>query len=353
MRLSRLHVRMLVLALIAFVVVPTLGRTGLDRVRARAAVTDAHVAAAPADEAAPDATPTTDGDDDGESAESTTPAPAPAAEAPAKQADVSSLAGDDAAAADAPAQAVAEAAAAEAPAASDPAPPATTDETQSSDVTLAVPAPQAPAKKRAPRKAAAAAAKAPAKQAAPKGAVRSLYLAIGHGTAPDGTWQPGAEHPRTGQFEVDAAQVMVWAMAKELRGATNLKLTNETRGANPNLIGSVARANALGVDDCISIHQDTAAAPPGAFVHWYTGRSDAKRLADGIVQNIHQQGVPIRWDWHRERPGLYFLRKSTCRSVLVEVGRVGDFDTAQLKQLGRSIARAYLADTATVRGDAG
>ncbi len=215
-----------------------------------------------------------------------------------------------------------------------------------------------PPAKAAPRKAAAA-AKAPAakqqeqqkkKKAKAKGRVRSLYLAIGHGSTPDGRWQPGAENPRTGQFEVDAAKVMVWAMAQELEGATNLKLVRETGKDNPNLIGSVARANALGVDDCISIHQDTAAAPPGAFVHWYEGTGPAKRLADGIVQSIHEQGVPIRGDWHRARPGLYFLRKSTCRSVLAEVGRVGDFSTKELKQLGRAIARAYLADTAASRG---
>ena len=357
MRLSRLHVRVLVPALVALVVAPTLGRTGLDRVRARAAVTEAaHVAAAPADAPAPaepdgpDAAPVTDGGGDREPAEPTTPASETTPESAAAPAESSAPAGDDAPAADAPAEADAppEPEPAEAPAVADPAPATTADATPLPDVTLAVPSPQTRAEKRAPRKAAAA---APAtKQAEPKGRVRSLYLAIGHGTAPDGTFQPGAEHPDTGQFEVDAAATMVAAMAEELAGAPNLKLTTETADDNPNLIGSVERANALGVDDCISIHQDTAAAPPGAFVHWYTGKADAKGLADRIVEGVQARGVPIRWDWHRERPGLYFLRTSTCRSVLAEVGRVGDFDDDELRELGRSIARSYLADTAQARG---
>lgn len=178
---------------------------------------------------------------------------------------------------------------------------------------------------------------------------RSLYLAVGHGRAPNGRWQPGAQHPGNGAMEVDAAQVMVDAMVAVLQDAPGLRLTAES-GDHPNYRGSRAAANAAGVDDCIEVHQDSASAPPGAFAHWYPGAKGARRLADRLVSSIHEQGVPIRTDWHRARAGLHFLRETTCRAVLVEVGRVGDYGPKELRRLGRVMAQAYLQDTAKARG---
>lgn len=190
----------------------------------------------------------------------------------------------------------------------------------------------------------AAAAAAPAKVK-----TRTLYLGVGHGRAPGGGWQPGAQDPRSGTVEVDAAQIMVDAMAKVINDAPGVELTVES-GDHPNVVGSTAAANAAGVDDCIEIHQDTAAAPPGAFGHWYTDAHDAHRLANRLVNSVHDRGVPIRTDWHRERPGLYWVSKTTCRSVLMEVGRVGDFSPGKLRQLGRGMGHAYLQETAEARG---
>lgn len=178
---------------------------------------------------------------------------------------------------------------------------------------------------------------------------RSLYLAVGHGRAPDGRWQPGALHPGNGAMEVDAAQVMVDAMVEVLQDAPGVRLISES-GDHPNYHGSRAAANAAGVDDCIEVHQDSATAPPGAFAHWYPGAKGARRLADELVSSIHERGVPIRTDWHRPRPGLHFLRETTCRAVLVEVGRVGDYGPEALRELGRGMAQAYLQDTAKARG---
>lgn len=186
-------------------------------------------------------------------------------------------------------------------------------------------------------------------EAAPAPRPRTLYLAIGHGRNPEGRLDPGAENLATGAFEIDAAAIMVEAMVEVLNDAPGLELTRES-GDHVNVIGSVAAANAAGVDDCIEVHQDSAAAPPGAFAHWYPGSGSAQRLADGLIERVRELGVPTRTDWHRARPGLYFLRKSTCRAVLVEIGRVGDFDAEALQALGRGMAEAYLRDTAKARG---
>ena len=178
---------------------------------------------------------------------------------------------------------------------------------------------------------------------------RTLYLAIGHGLRPDGRLDPGAENLATGAFEIDAATIMVEAMVEVLEDAPNLELTAES-GDHPNVLGSVAAANSAGVDDCIEVHQDSAAAPPGAFAHWYPGSSSAQTLADQMIGGIREAGLDTRTDWHRPRPGLYWLRKSDCRAVLLEIGRVGDFSEETLRTFGRSLAHSYLANTAEARG---
>lgn len=336
MRHADLHLRLLAIALAVMIAIPTLGRLGAERAQARAATEAATAAAAaaeaartseatePGDTAAP-GTPDASADPAGE--EPTTP---PAEKAPAEQ---------PAAVEEAPAAETVE----EAPA---PAEEAPAEQPAAADLLAKG---QQPAQEKKPDDAPAArrAAAAPAEKA---GAPRSLYLAVGHGMSPRGQWQPGAIHPDTGATEVDANRIMVDAMREVLEGQRNLELHVESGSDHPNMVGSVARANAIGVDDCIEIHQDTPAAPPGAFVHWYEGTGPAKQLADRIVTSIHEQGVPIRHDWHRARPGLYFLRKSECRSVLVEVGRVGDFSAEKLQEIGRAMAHAYLADTAEARG---
>jgi N-acetylmuramoyl-L-alanine amidase len=173
---------------------------------------------------------------------------------------------------------------------------------------------------------------------------RSLYLAVGHGRAPNGKLQVGSIDPRTGIQEIDAAAVIVEAMVDVLERAPNLRLWAESGREHPNLIGTVARANRRGADDCIEVHQDWHRAPPGAFAHWYPGARSAEDLANRLVRGLREEGVSTRDRWHKPRPGLYFLRETTCRAVLVEVGRVGDFTKKELREYGRALAVAYIKD---------
>lgn len=181
---------------------------------------------------------------------------------------------------------------------------------------------------------------APQPQAGPP---RSLFLAIGHGRTPGGRFDPGSMHPRSKVREVDTAAVMVKAMAEVLADAPGLRLWVES-GNHPNMHGSVVSANRVGADDCIEVHQEWAGAPPGAFAHWYPTSKAGRQLGDRLVAGLRTIGIPTRAAWHKPRPGLYFLRKTTCRAVLVEVGRVGDLGKKELKEAGRAMARAYLED---------
>jgi N-acetylmuramoyl-L-alanine amidase len=172
---------------------------------------------------------------------------------------------------------------------------------------------------------------------------RSLYLSIGHGRRPDGRLDTGTIHPRTGQREIDAAAIVVQAMTEVLQQAPNLTLWAQS-GNHPNVVGTVKAANQRRADDCIEIHQDWYKAPPGVFAHWHPSSGGAKKLADRLVHSLGEEGNPIRGNWHKARPGLHFLRASTCRAVLVEVGRVGDYNKEQLVRFGRAMAHAYLDD---------
>lgn len=173
---------------------------------------------------------------------------------------------------------------------------------------------------------------------------RSLYLAVGHGRASDGKMQVGSIDPRTGQREIDAAAVIVDAMVDVLKRAPNIRLWAESGRDHPNLVGSVARANRRGAQDCIEVHQDWHRAPPGAFAHWYPSARGARTLANRLVRGLRDEGLDFRPRWHKPRSELYFLRETKCRAVLVEVGRVGDFSKKELREYGRALAVAYIKE---------
>jgi N-acetylmuramoyl-L-alanine amidase len=128
-----------------------------------------------------------------------------------------------------------------------------------------------------------------------------------------------------------------------LEQAPNLTLWAQS-GNHPNVVGTVKAANQRRADDCIEIHQDWYRAPPGVFAHWHPSSSGGKQLADVLVRSLGAEGNSVRNNWHKARPGLWFLRGTTCRAALVEVGRVGDFTDEQLAQFGRAMAHAYLDD---------
>lgn len=173
---------------------------------------------------------------------------------------------------------------------------------------------------------------------------RSLYLAVGHGHAPNGKLQVGSINPRTGHKEIDAAAIIVEAMVDVLRRAPNIRLWAESGRDHPNLVGTVARANRRGAQDCIEVHQDWYKAPRGAFAHWFPGARDSQTLANRLVRGLREEGVEFRPRWHKPRSELYFLRETKCRAVLVEVGRVGDFSKKELREYGRALAVAYIKD---------
>lgn len=165
-----------------------------------------------------------------------------------------------------------------------------------------------------------------------------VYLAVGHGRKPDGTYDPGAVSADGRWSEQKAGDVIVAEAARVLR-AWGLEVRDEANKDDPNFAGTAAAANVWGADCVVSIHHDWKLAPEGAFGHWYAPKS--KPLADAIQAAVGEAGFPLRPDWHKPRTDLSLLKRTQAPVVLYEVGRIGQAsidEPAELQAMGRAIA---------------
>lgn len=161
-----------------------------------------------------------------------------------------------------------------------------------------------------------------------------VYLAVGHGFRPDGTWDPGTTR---GLFtEQSEGRPIVAAMAEALGRVRGITVKHEATG-DPNFVGTVKAANDWGADLLVSVHHDWHAAPRGAFGHWWPGADDAERLADEMRDALDSIGWPLRRSWHKPRTDLYLLRESRMTAVLWEADRIGEV-AGRHEAYGRALA---------------
>lgn len=168
-----------------------------------------------------------------------------------------------------------------------------------------------------------------------------IYLAVGHGLRPDGTFDPGAVGD--GWNEQSAGDYIVGEAARLLKTAGH-QVFSEAFSDDPNFIGSTRKANEWGADVVVAVHHDWVKAPEGAFGHWYT--TAGKSIADQIQKAVGEAGFPLRSSWHKKRDDLYILKNTIAPCVLYEVGRIGTdtLDTEQeLRNMGRAIAAGVAA----------
>lgn len=168
----------------------------------------------------------------------------------------------------------------------------------------------------------------------------SIYLAVGHGVRPNGSFDPGAV--AGSESEQSAGDVIVDRAAEVLEGA-GIVVHDEAYSADPNFVGSAAEANRLDVDLTVEIHHDWSGAPQGGFGFWYPGSSQGKRAADLIYHAIVEAGFPTRPGWHKATDEHYILRETDMPCVLFEVGRIGDFDDGDLVRMGDAVAAGVAA----------
>jgi len=163
--------------------------------------------------------------------------------------------------------------------------------------------------------------------------VTRVYLAVGHGRRPDGTFDPGAVGGDTN--EQKAGDIIVAEAARLLRRA-GVDVRDEAHKDDPNFVGTTRAANLWGADLLVSIHHDWIGAPAGAFGHWVS--EDGKEAADRIQQAVGRAGFPLRPAWHKRREDLYVLNNTFAPAVLYEVGRIGDLTADALLRMGAAVA---------------
>jgi N-acetylmuramoyl-L-alanine amidase len=172
-----------------------------------------------------------------------------------------------------------------------------------------------------------------------------VYLAVGHGLKPDGTYDPGAAGG--GTDEQRAGDVVVKSAADTLRG-WNVLVRDEAFQDDPNFAGTDDLVRAWKADLLVAVHHDWIKAGKGFFALWY--RENGRLLGKVIEANVARAGFALR-DYPLEgyRSDLSILKTvGSIPVTLVECGRIGEYTPEQLRQLGVAIAHG-IAEYAGVK----
>lgn len=167
-----------------------------------------------------------------------------------------------------------------------------------------------------------------------------VYLAVGHGRRPDGTFDPGAS---SGIHNEQRDAVPVTRAAWEILTHAGLDVFSEHEEKDdPNFWVTTERANNMGVRVLVSFHYDWSGAPPGAFM---IATSDAgRRLGRAIETEVRNAGFEIR-DYPDDRDDLYLLNNSNMPAVIFECGRIGHEaidEVSEQERMGWAAGRGIL-----------
>lgn len=168
-------------------------------------------------------------------------------------------------------------------------------------------------------------------------AAMNVYVGIGHGRTPNGTYDPGAVSP-DGTAEHDLNR-QVCATIEAALGRCGIQCTVEhDAGAShdPDYRGSVIAVNAGHYDVAIEVHFDESKAPAGGFGIYLDDGSPAHRLADLIRNHWGERGLPQRPNYS-DRRGLWFLRGTHCPSLIWECDPTGPHPADVLATMGEAV----------------
>lgn len=169
-----------------------------------------------------------------------------------------------------------------------------------------------------------------------------LYLAVGHGTEPNGVFDPGAVS--SGVREYDLAYAVVDQAGKALHRC-GVDVDVETAGGpghDPDYRGSIERVNDGGFGLALEVHFDEGAAPEGGFGIYANDRSLGRVLADSIHANWSFAGLQSRTSY-TDRRGLGFLQETRCPALIWECGPVHEYSPNTLATMGEAIAAGLCA----------
>lgn len=174
-----------------------------------------------------------------------------------------------------------------------------------------------------------------------------VYLAVGHGTKPDGTTHdPGAVNAGADLTEQTAGDIVVEQAAAVLADA-GLTLRHEARDPDdPNWVGTVRNANAWDADLTVSVHHDWSGSRLGAHGFHHSTSATGERLGKAILTAVENAGFDVSWDWFKARDELGLLRGTDHPTFLLECGPIGSkaLDTPEeLRAMGTALAAGILA----------
>lgn len=145
-----------------------------------------------------------------------------------------------------------------------------------------------------------------------------VYIAVGHGRRPDGSFDSGAA---SGIHNEQRDAVPVAEAATQVLRDAGLEVISEAEDRDdPNFYGTTDRANRAGVQCVVSFHYDWTGAPPDAFM--IATSNEGRRLGYAIEARVEEAGFAIR-DYPDDRDGLYLLDNTDMPAVIFECGRIG------------------------------
>jgi hypothetical protein len=158
-----------------------------------------------------------------------------------------------------------------------------------------------------------------------------VYLSVGHGVRPDGTFDPGATY---GDWNEQVAGDVIVKQAAWLLRAAGVTVTDEAYKDDPNYVGTTKAANAWGADLLVGVHHDWHLAPVGGFGLWLDPAD--KVVADALRAAYLIHGLTVRENVRRT--DLYKLQYANMPVVIWEAGRIGQYSWSQLLLNGDAVA---------------
>jgi peptidoglycan hydrolase-like protein with peptidoglycan-binding domain len=152
----------------------------------------------------------------------------------------------------------------------------------------------------------------------------AIYLSIGHGVRPNGTFDPGACSTTTSETEYDGNRDLCFHVAAGLRAAGH-DVESESDMAprtDPDYQGSVDLANGAPRALSLDLHMDweqgsTALCWP--LIH--PGSAEGTRIAQEVINACQAMNLSTKGPTPRE--DLWWLNGTNAPAVLIEAGRVG------------------------------
>jgi hypothetical protein len=170
----------------------------------------------------------------------------------------------------------------------------------------------------------------------------SLFISVGHGVRPNGTFDPGAVHTQTGITEYDGNRDLARVVTDVLRAAGHT-VTSEADAAyktDADYQGSVDAVNAGAYHLALDLHQDWeqgSSALSWPLIHPSGGES--LRIANIVNDHVAAKGMTTKGP--TPRSDLWWLNGTECAAILIEAGRVGT--PRPVPELGHAIANGINA----------